>query len=362
VADASITVEVLPAGYGDCLVLSCPVKGGVWRLLVDTGPDEAWPRLRARLAALPPSREGKRHIDLAVISHIDHDHIGAARLLFADRELRLSFGDIWFNARPHTATRGVAEGEGLASLLGDAARALPWNRAFAGNPVVTPGLGQFVELPAAPATPSITVLSPEPVALAKLAKTWDKELARLKRREQDEEPLLRSGSDARFPDLEALAGVVSPTDKAPANGSSIAILVEHRGASIVLAADAFAPVLEPALRSLAEKRGVGAALRVDAFKISHHGSRANLTAGLLTAVTADHYIVSTNNAVFGLPNDEALARIVLNGGHMPTLWFNYRTEMNARWADPELQSRHRFMVRLPPQGEEGITLVLGSGS
>jgi beta-lactamase superfamily II metal-dependent hydrolase len=42
--------------------------------------------------------------------------------------------------------------------------------------------------------------------------------------------------------------------------------------------------------------------------MSHHGSRANVTSELLTAVRADHYIFSTNNtnnAIFKHPDDEA---------------------------------------------------------
>ena len=77
----AITLEVLPAGYGDCLLIACPVDGRTWRLLVDTGPDECWPLLRSRLAEIAPDDHGKRHIDLAVISHIDHDHIGDDTLL-----------------------------------------------------------------------------------------------------------------------------------------------------------------------------------------------------------------------------------------------------------------------------------------
>ena len=64
----AITLEVLPAGYGDCLLISCPVGKRTWRLLVDTGPDECWPSLRARLAEIAPDHHGKRHIDLAVIT------------------------------------------------------------------------------------------------------------------------------------------------------------------------------------------------------------------------------------------------------------------------------------------------------
>ncbi len=130
-AAPAVIVEALPAGYGDSLLVTCKLRRGVWRMLVDTGPDECWPMLEARLAEIPPDKVGRRRIDLAVISHIDHDHIGGGGALFGDRELGLSFGDVWFNAPKMPASRGVAEGQSLATLLGAPDTPLPWNRAWA---------------------------------------------------------------------------------------------------------------------------------------------------------------------------------------------------------------------------------------
>ena len=83
----AVVLEVLPAGFGDCLLVSCPVGRSTWRMLVDTGPDETYPTLRRRLLQIPKASDGKRHIDLFVVSHIDHDHIGGARLLLGDDEI-----------------------------------------------------------------------------------------------------------------------------------------------------------------------------------------------------------------------------------------------------------------------------------
>jgi hypothetical protein len=51
----------LPAGYGDCLLAQYPVGKRIWRMLVDTGPDETVPALRARLAALLVDAMDSRH-------------------------------------------------------------------------------------------------------------------------------------------------------------------------------------------------------------------------------------------------------------------------------------------------------------
>jgi beta-lactamase superfamily II metal-dependent hydrolase len=346
-----ITVEVLPAGYGDCLLVSCPVPGGTWRLLFDAGPDETWPVLRERLSKIPADAQGRRHIDLAVISHIDHDHIGAARYLFADDLPGLSFGDIWFNGRHHLE-RGVAEGESLSELLSAPHRDLPWNAAFNGGPVVTPGDGKHIELKAPARHPRITLLSPTPKRLVRLAAVWDSELEKLKRRESNTEAEHERASE--FPNLKALAAHKSRKDRSPANGSSIAALLEHGGASVLLAADAFPTVLGSALLGLAKHREITLPLPVDVFKLSHHGSRANLMHELLGVVRAQHYVVSTDNTRFGHPNDETLARVVLYGGAAPVLCFNYATQQNLRWSSQSLQQKHGFTTRFPGKGERGL--------
>ena len=352
----AITLEVLPAGFGDCLLISCPVGRRTWRVLVDTGPDETYPALKARLAKLPADGTGKRHIDLFVVTHIDHDHIGGVAQLLNDSSLGLTFGDVWFNAPPRPAARGVAEGEALAQILAGTKRVLPWNVAWSGKPVSTPAEAGGVELTGR-GLPSVTLLSPTPERLQDLYKVWARELERLRQKEREvpepETAVPRGG----MPDLHALAARVTQTDKAVANGSSIAMLIEHKGASVLLGADAFPTVLVPALNALSTRRGLAGPMKVDVFKLSHHGSRANVTQELMRAVQAEHYVFSTNGAQFGHPNDEAVARVII-GSKRPTLWFNYATERNQRWAEPALLAKHGHQVRYPAGGQAGVVLAL----
>jgi beta-lactamase superfamily II metal-dependent hydrolase len=353
-ADAAITVEVLPAAYGDCLLVTCPRPGGTWRLLVDTGPDETWDVLRGRLSDIPTDENGRRHIDLVIVSHIDQDHIGATRFLFADQTLGLDFGDIWFNGRHHLE-RGVAAGEALSELLSAPSRALPWNTTFKGGAVVIPSDRKFFEIEPLPGHPRITLLSPTPKRLEQLIPVWDAELEKLRHHKSNTEKERERGT--QFPDLEALAAYRSRPDRSPTNGSSIAILLEHRGASVLLAADAFATDLRRALLGVARHRGLSVPLCFDVFKLSHHGSRANLMTEVFATVEAGHYVVSTDNTHFGHPNDEALARVVLYGGDTPTLWFNYASQQNLRWSNPAVQQKHNFATCFPENPARGITLV-----
>ena len=349
----AITVEALPAGYGDCLLISCPVGRRTWRLLVDTGPDECLPILVDRLKAIPLNAQGRRRIDLAVISHVDHDHIGGAARLFADTSLKLESGDIWFNAPSEPATRGVREGVGPAAVLGKASRDLPWNLAFGGQDGVT-GPGLFVEMPHKRGEPRITLLSPTRRSLDDLYRVWEKELPKVKV-PPEPEPLATSRSGL---DVEAPARRVTPVDRAPANGSSIAFLLEHRGASALLTADAFPSVLQRALASLAASRRQPLAWKLDLFKLSHHGSRANTKSKLLETVWAPRILITTDGAIFGHPDDESIARLIASGRPSCEIWFNFRTPRTEVWADASLQARYGYIARLPTAARAGTTVLL----
>jgi beta-lactamase superfamily II metal-dependent hydrolase len=352
---ADLTLEVLPAGYGDCLLVSCRTGPRIWRMLIDTGPDECYPMLRSRLEALPRDRSGRRRIDVFVVTHIDHDHIGGAAKLLSDRTLGLVFGDIWFNA-PAVRSRGVKEGQELAELLGAPGRTLPWNKAFGGGPIVAGQVGEVLTLPRKRGWPSLTLVSPNDAALQALYTSWDRELARLAQVQTPRSvmPIAERG----LLDVLALAARVSRKDTAVANASSIAFVLEHKGHTILLAADAVPRVLVPALRAMAP--GDGAALRVDALKLAHHGSRGNVTRDLLRSVVADHYIVSTDGAIFNHPDDEAVARVLLDGGERKTLWFNHATLRNRRWAAAALRKKYGFDAVFPEGPDMGVRLHFGA--
>ena len=109
-------------------------------------------------------------------------------------------------------------------------------------------------------------------------------------------------------DLASLAAAPYEQDKPTPNGSSIGFLLEHRGASLLLLGDGHAEVYGPALAGLLASRGEGQT-RIDAVKLSHHGSRHNTT-GQLALARARHYLISSSGKLYGHPDDETLARLI----------------------------------------------------
>ncbi len=71
-----LAIEALPAERGDCLLIEYGEDAAdPHRILIDCGPKLTYPRLKARIEAIP---KGKRHFELFVVTHVDDDHIGGA--------------------------------------------------------------------------------------------------------------------------------------------------------------------------------------------------------------------------------------------------------------------------------------------
>ncbi len=365
-AEPILELEALPADEGDCLLLTCHTAEGPRHVLIDGGTAATAPRLKARLQQLP----GRRRLELLVVTHIDADHIAGMVRLLRDPDLALDVGEAWFNGLRHLpakpGTRGPADGERLTDLLtGEVSgQTIPWNAAFGGKAVQRadddPKTGETTaDLPVIrlPWGLALTVLSPTPRRLAALRTNWDGWLAQLRREEPNDMPVKQAARRGELP-LAALAAMPTADDKAVPNGSSIALLAEFGGRSVLLGADAFPTVLYPALLRLARQRaGLPAAtpaaqvppLVVDVVKLPHHGSRANVALALFDVLRAEHYLVSTSGARFEHPDEEAMARVITRGRHAPgaplALWFNHVSPTTERWREAALAAEHDYQVK-----------------
>jgi hypothetical protein len=118
---------MLPADHGDAILLEYgPGRRLRYRVLIDGGAETAYRDVRERLRAIRPDRQGRRRIDLLVISHVDADHIEGVIKLVQDDELAVRVGDVWFNDWNHLEPLvageapthlGPEQGEFLGALL-----------------------------------------------------------------------------------------------------------------------------------------------------------------------------------------------------------------------------------------------------
>jgi hypothetical protein len=207
----------------------------------------------------------------------------------------------------------------------------------------------------------LTVLSPTPAELSKLALNW---LAALREIEPDRRWLGRREHPPvphpRELDLNALAHTRAPRDRSITNASSIAVLAESAGRAVLLAGDAHAGVLAVGIRALQKSRHrAGERLRLDAFKVSHHGSANATTRDLLNLIDCQNYLISTDGSGGHFhPDREAIARLITWGGAAPRLHFNYRNQFTEFWDDASLQKAHRYTAVYPQSDNAGLTVLV----
>ena len=347
----TITLDVLPAAHGDALVVTYGRPGNTHRILIDGGPAGTYAKgLHAYLEALDPE---DRRFELAIVTHVDTDHIDGALKLMRDEALGLAIADIWFNGWPQVEAlapkdqdRGGLQGEYLTELL--AGR--PWNAAFSGRAIMC-DLDHPVKLAGGA---ELIVLSPNPQKLAVLAKDWVDTVTKAGFKPGDNAAVAkrlgegtryappptagdttRGGDDAE----ERGGGSKLGTDQAPANGSSIAVLLRFEGKQLLLGSDAHAPVLIDALTAMASQAGTPT-VAIDLFKLAHHGSAGNVTRELLALVACDRFVVSTNGDHFNHPDAETIEVVGRPGAAtLPTVYFNYLSDTTKAWSDAAAQQR-----------------------
>lgn len=349
-------IEMLPAAHGDCLWVSWGRADAPRHMLIDGGPPSTAGALRRRIETACADAGGHLHIDLLVVTHIDADHIGGILDLLDPVPAGVTIGDVWFNGYHHLGrpdVLGADQGERLTTTL--KAKELPWNRAFGGKAVVVPDGAPLPDVDL-PGGMTLTLLSPSPKKLAKLAPKWaaevrEAERKRLARAEPPPSDLLGE-KDAWPPDLAALAKAPFVGGGALANGSSIAFIARYDGRACLFGADAHADALTASLKRL------GAPVKLDAFKLPHHGSAANLGPELLAHVDCKRFLISTNGDIFQHPDYTAIARILMGQkGGAPTLVFNYRSATTSVWARlPELAGAPAATIVFPPDGTAGAAV------
>ena len=358
-----LSITMLPAKEGDCLVVSYGDDANRKYILIDGG--RAWTYRNALKKYLAES--SIRELELVVITHVDRDHIDGILALVEDPEFDLPVKNVWFNTYDHLNNVAIVTvdedddeefggrmGEDLSTLL--IGKGWPWNKHFDGF---------AVELNDEPSRNNIqlgdvrlTLLSPDREKLEKLEPTWEKECkkAGLKAGYGVEEYVVEDDDDESFGggnlNIDQLAVEGFTEDTSNANGSSIAFILEYKGKKLLLSGDAHSGLLEQELKRL----GASAAnpLQIDLFKVPHHGSKNNISKPLLELLNCDNYLVSTNGNYFKHPNEVGMARLIKFGSENSTICFNYKTDFNKFWGKNSWKSKYKFDVSYPDDGEEGF--------
>lgn len=350
-------IELLPAREGDSIWIS--YGDPLCHMLIDGGRSATSATVKKRL------ENANDPLELAVVTHVDRDHIEGFLKLLEDAGTEFRCNDLWFNGYDHLEGTqliiaanydnppddeifGAKQGEALADAIVE--NDLPWNKHFEGCAVEVPDVGPG-EVITFEGGIGIRLLSPSREKLEALLPDWEKECKKaglLPGIEAKEEPDVEIMGPI---DIDSLAEVPFEEDSSNANGSSIAFLLEYNGKCVLFSGDAHVDRLIAALTPLAN----GGKVKLDAFKIPHHGSRHNISKELLALIDCDHYLISTNGSYFHHPDPIAISRIIKYGGDNVNLYFNYKSDETLLWNTPNWISEYGYKVHYPPDSD-GILL------
>lgn len=380
-------LELLPAKQGDCLWIEYGPEENPHIVIIDGGVKATSAVLDKRIGrAMEERGTSDLHVELLVVTHLDNDHIQGILRLLQETQHRITFGDIWFNGNRQllslmtteggsgeegsdvlggeaTDLLGFSEADDLSSLLAEAERGLPWNTMFEGSAVMVSGSG---ELPCRVLNGGLklTLLGPSAARLRKLGEKWPGVLEEYKLQERTgvaEEPSDVLGKGDTWPphwedDISS--------DAAIPNGSSIVLLVEYAGNAYLLPGDAFAIDVMTHLERLMTERNIVDKFPLTAFKLSHHGSKANISKSLIEKVKCGEYLISTDGTGHKHPDHQAILRVLRYSSVEACLSFNYETETTHLWRDdPAAVGRLGFgtyKTKFPDNAERGLILVWDS--
>jgi beta-lactamase superfamily II metal-dependent hydrolase len=351
-------VHLLPAAFGDAILIEYGVAANPSYILIDGGPYYAFYDLWGALKKVAPEL---RELELLVVTHIDIDHIdGIVRLLNVDPQ-PIAIKEIWFNGREQLGLAaqeldpthlGSLQGEYLTILMQQ--NGYLQNERFDGGPVCVRDHHAPPEVTLNGGM-KITLLSPHLKQLADLIPVWDEELV-------DKDPAKMLEDDYRYETtlsghVEALQELEFKPDKSPANCSSIAFLATYDYTTCLFAGDAPSDILLNTIEPLLDKRG-DKKLEVNAWKLAHHGSKKSTQDSIMEKVVSKHILVSSNGVRYKHPEEPVIAKLLKHNTPEMVFHFNYRTKFNEMWDDEDLKREYAYEAKYPEDGGEGITINL----
>ncbi|HEJ8042836.1 MBL fold metallo-hydrolase [Serratia marcescens] len=345
-----IIVRILKANHGDCILVSHESSSGTLNLLIDGGPATTFrygirQRYSGALSNALDDLKGKgQNIDLAILTHIDDDHInGFIKAFESPNYLRQMVKSIWFNSsrlithhfnvpeicenniflQEVSSETSVKQGQEFEALLDEigCARA----------PLIM--AGQIYKV--GPIT--LTALSPERRQLEQLLHKWPTEVSSADTSSHENDYHYSLGeiwADDRF-----------ESDPSIYNGSSIAFLLEADDKKMLFLGDASDQVVTKNLRALGYSEMNK--LKLDLVKVSHHGSQYNTSNEFLSILDSPCFVISTNGLKHGLPNKRTIARILKETDG--DVYFNYSNVIAPLLLAHETES---YSSRLKVLGDE----------
>lgn len=328
-----ININFFEADYGDSLLILFNDETRT-NLLIDGGTKRAF---RANIVKVLEEQYNISKENYILLTHIDQDHIGGIQILFerypdiADNVKGIFFNDSnslkMFipneNKSPSIVVNDTNCGD-TSYLQGKKLEEL----------LKTKNIKLFSNITSEKSMKmnniKLTFLSPSKKTMKKY-NSW---------LEEQEEAYTSKPNDYGK-SIDELINVPFEEDTSVTNASSISVLIEYNGISMLFLGDSFPSDVVMSLKKLGYSEENK--LKLDLVKIAHHGSKNNTSMELLNLIKSDKFLISTNGSFYGHPHKETLAKII-STQEKPELIFNYDIYKEI-FSEEELNSS-RFEVSL----------------
>lgn len=317
-------IEMLQALHGDAFILHCQKGGNKGIIVVDGGPNRNSRNIVRELDALGA-------IDLMVLTHYDDDHIGGILAYIKKHKTNSPFPvkQIWANCAydiPVYTSSNISFGQ--AKKLADELKEINEELAQDGFSTIdwetiVVAKKESITFPFA----DLLILSPNAYTKDINDKKYQNAIhnANIGRDYTRQKQALKSSLSEltlvkkRQPKENDIQEVI--------NWSSIAFVVRSDNFSVLMLGDSYPCSIVESLKNIGYS--TENPLSVDFVKVSHHGSRNNISNELLDMIDCNRFLISTNggNGTSCHPDRETIANIachVKRDRNKPIhLYFNY---------------------------------------
>ena len=322
-------IRFLQAEYGDAIIIKTMTKGEPFTIVVDGGPYGTSDEIARIYQEL-----GK--INLMILTHFDEDHIkGIIKYVELFKGNRLPVERFWCNCAQEvdlTSDGEIANSRyENANTLAEYLREQKYiNGDFEWTEDIFNTIAPFVQNDL-----RIDVLSPSKDTLEKLKEDYEEYVKQNQWKDnQDEGDDGEGGKEIALvnynPDAKKSIDELAQKDTTRSvnlwNEASIAFLLQAEGKKLLMLGDADADVIADSLEKLI---GKGKVIELDLVKLSHHGSKHNISQRLMSLIRCNDYAISTDGGALNFchPDRKTLA-VILRGVNSDkskpiNFYFNY---------------------------------------